>query len=263
MDKEGPQSKSDRYGHDTEESCFVSVLEEFVRSAEEMEKTVLFPSVLMDSTVNSLQSDLSLNEIYLKKGMDLRTFCVTMKSLKIQLTQGSSYIQEGVQENIQTRSKIEELCLQLRPVIRHARYLGYASKEIALSNKPLSFQEFTAHEFERALLYEDHSTLNLRETLQLFMNAVEEMEQETLFPNLLKSFRAFDYGCSPDSEQSLNELYVSVLHVRSMLLAPLHKHFQNSAICQMISKLKTVLCSYTTMINKIVVIYHKEVHEDK
>lgn len=159
-------------------------------------------------------------------------------------------------------SKIEELCLQLRPVIRHARYLGYASQEIALSNKPLSFQEFTALEFERALLCEDHSTLNLRETLQLFMNVVEEMEQETLFPNLLKSFRASDYGCSLDTEQSLNQLYVSILQVRSVLVAPLHKRFPDSAICQMISKLKTVLWSYTTMINKVTEIYRKKLCED-
>lgn len=261
MDEES-QLKTERYGHDTQELCFVSVLEDFVRSAEVMEETVLFPSVLMDSTVNNLEPDLSPNEIYLKEGMDLRTFCLTMKSLKIQLTQGYSYIQEGVQENTQMRNKIEELCLQLRPLIRHAKYLGYASQEIALSNKPLSFQEFTAQEVERALLCEDHSTRNLRETLQLFMNAVEEMEQEILFPNLLKSYRAFDYGCSLDAEQSLNELYVSVLQVRSVLLASLHKHFQNSALCQMISKLKTVLCSYTMMINKIMVIYKNEIHED-
>ena len=252
MDQES-KLKTDRYGRDTEELCFVSVLEKFVRSAEAMEETVLFPSVLMDSTVNNLAPDLSLNEMYLKEGMDLRTFCLTMKSLKIQLTQGSSYIQEGLQENKTMSNKIEEFCLQLRPVIRHARYLGYASQEIALSNKP--------KQFERALVCEDHSTLNLRETLQMFMNAVEEMEKETLFPNLLKSFRAFDYGCSLDNEQSLNQLYVSVLQVRSLLLAPLHKHFQDSAICQIISKLKTVLCSYTMMINKTMVIYRKEFHE--
>jgi len=260
MDEES-KLKTDRCGHDTEELCFVSVLEKFVRSAEVMEETVLFPSFLMDSTVNNLELDLSLNEIYLKEGMDFRTFCLTIKSLKIQITQGRSYIQEGVQENIRMSNEIEEFCLQLRPVIRHARYLGYASQEIALSNKPLSFREFTAQEFERALLCEDHLTLKLRGTLQLFMNAVEEMEKETLFPNLLKSFRAFDYGCSLDKEQSLHQLYVSVLQVRSLLLAPVHKHFPDSAICQMISKLKTVLCSYTIMINEIMVAYRKEFHE--
>ena len=260
MDEES-QLKTDRYSHDTEELCFVSVLERFVRSVEAMEETILFPSVLMDSTVNNLEPDLSPNEVYLKEGMDLRTFCLTMKSLRIQLTQGSSYIQEGVQEDIPTGNKIEELCLQLRPVIRHARYLSYASKEIALSSKPLSFQDYTALEFERALLCEDHSALNLHETLQLFMNAVEEMEQETLFRNLLKSFRASDYGCGLDAEQSLYQLYVSILQVRSVLVAPLHKHFQDSAICQMISKLKTVLCSYTTMISKIIEIYRKKFHE--
>ena len=261
MDEES-QLKTDRCSHDTEELYFVSLLERFVRSAEAMEETVLFPSVLMDSTVNNLEPDHSPNEVCLKEGMDLRTFCLKMKSLRIQLAQGSSYIQEGVEENIPMGNKIEELCLQLRPVIRHARYLGYASQEIAVSSKPLSFQDYTALEFERALLCEDHSTLNLRETLQLFMNAVEEMEQETLFPNLLKSFRASDYGCSLDAEQSLYQLYVSILQVRSVLVAPLHKHFQDSAICQIISKLKTVLCSYTMMINKIMEIYREKFHED-
>lgn len=261
MDEER-QLKTDRYSHDTEELCFVSVLEQFVRSAEAMEETILFPSVLMDSTVNNLETDLSPSEVYLNEGMDLRTFCLTMKSLRIQLTQGRSYIQEGVEENIRMGNKIEELCLQLRPVIRHARYLGYASQEIALSNKPLSFQEFTALEFERALLCKDHSTLNLRETLQLFMNAVEEMEQETLFPNLLKSFRASDYGFSLNEEQSLNQLYISIVQVRSVLVAPRHKHFPDFAICEMIAKLKTVLCSYTTMINKVTEIYRQKFHED-
>lgn len=95
--EEESQLNTDRCSHNAEELCFISVVEKFIRSAEAMEETVLFPSVLMDSTVNNLEPDLSLNEIYLNERMDLRTFCLTMKSLRIQLTQGRSYIQEGVQ----------------------------------------------------------------------------------------------------------------------------------------------------------------------
>ncbi|XP_078370932.1 uncharacterized protein LOC144654613 [Oculina patagonica] len=254
--------KDSRCGHDAQELCFVSALEDFIRSAEFMGETVLFPSILMDLTVNSLELNLSAKELYLAEGMDLRTFCHTVKSLKIQVTQGCSNIEEGLEENIQMRNKIEELCLQLRPSIRLAKYLGYASQEIALSNKPVSFQEFTAQEIERALLCEDHSSWNLNETLQLFMNAVEEMEQETLFPCLLKSHRALNYGCSLDSEQSLNELYVNVLQDRSVLLASCGKYFQSSAFYQIVSKLKTVFYFYTMMINKILVLYQEKVHED-
>lgn len=254
--------KNSRCSHDTQELCFVSALEDFIRSAEVMEKTVLFPSILMDLTVNTLQPDLSPNELYLDEGMDLRTFCITVKSLKIQLTQGCSYIEEGLEENIQMRNQIEEVCLQLRPNIRLAKYLGYASQEIALSNKPLSFQEFTEHEIKRELLCEDHASWNLSETLQLFLNEVEEMEQETLFPSLLESHRALNYGCSLDSEQSLNELYVNLLQVRNTLLASHSKHSQSSAFYEMVSKLKTVFYFYSVMINKILVLYQKEVHED-
>lgn len=258
MDGEEPLRNSRRYGHDTQELCFVSVLEDFVRSTGVMEETVLFPSFLMDLTVNTLaEPDLSPNEIYLNEEMDLRTFCLMVKSLKIQLSQGCSYIEEGVEENIQMRSKVEELCIQLRPLTRHAKYLGYASQEIALSNKPLSLQTFSAQEIERSLLCEDHSTWNLRKTLQLFLNAVDEMEQETLFPSLLKSCRGVDYGCSLDQEQTLNELYVSLLQVRSALMASQSKHFENSAFYQIVSKLKTVFYFYTIMINKIVVLYQK------
>ena len=45
-------------------------------------------------------------------------------------------------------------------------------------------------------------------------------------------------------------------------MAPLNKHFQNPDLCQMLSKLKTVLCFYTVMINKIMVTSQKEVLED-
>ncbi len=244
-------------GHDTQEICFLTALDDFIRSAENMEQTVFFPSILMDLTVSTLKPKLSANELYLAEEIDLRTFCLMVKSLKIQVTQGCSYIEEGLKENTQLRNKIEELCLQLRPSIRLAKYLGYASQEIALLNKPVSFKVFTAQETKWALLCEDHSSWNLRETLQLFMNAVEEMEQETLFPCLLKSHRAVNYGCSLDSEQSLNELYLNLLQVRNVLLASRDKHFQSSTFYQIVSKLKTVFYFYTMMVNKILVLYQK------
>lgn len=256
--------KNDRSGHDVQDLCFESALENFVHAAEVMEETVLFPSLLMDLTVDTLEPNLSPNELYLDEGMDLRTFCLTLKSLKIQLTQGCSYIEEGIEENTQMKNQIEKLCSQLRQSIRLAKYLGYASEEIALSNKPLSFQEFTTQEFERALVCEDHLSWNLRETLEQFRNAVEEMEKETLFPSLLESHKAFNYGCSLDSEQSLNELYVHLLQVRKVLLASNShdEHFQSFAIYEMVSKLKIVFYFYTVMINKILLLYQKEVHED-
>ncbi len=119
--------KDSRCGHDTQDLCFISAIEDFYQISRIYGGTVLFPSILMDLTVNSLELNLSAKELYLAEGMDLRTFCLTVKSLKIQVTQGCSYIEEGLKGNIQMKNKIEELCLQLRPSIRLADYLGYAS----------------------------------------------------------------------------------------------------------------------------------------
>ena len=268
---------SEPFGHDTDDSthrdiaqasCFVSVLANFFRSAEIMEQTVLFPSVLIDVTVNSVLPSVSPNEIYLNEEADLRTFCLMVKSIKTQLTEGCSFIEEfeeGEEQNIQIRKKVKELCKQLRPLIRQAKYLGYAAEELALSMKPVSFQEFTEYEIEHACLYDDHSTCNLRATLEMFLREMDKMEEEILFPNLLKSYSAVDYGCCLNEEQSLNDLFVSLLQVRSVLLDSQNVHLEpleNSAFYQTVSNLTNVFYNYTTILDKLVLIYLQEVHED-
>lgn len=256
----------DHSTHNTaQEICFVAVLENFVRSADIVQQTVLFPSVLMDLTVNSVLPSVSPNEIYLNEETDLRTFCLLVKSLKIQLTEGCSYIEDGIEENIQMRKKVKELCEQLRPLIRQAKYLGYAAEEIALSLKPASFQEFTEHEMEHAFLYDDHSTCNLRATLETFLHEVDEMEEEILFPSLLKSYSAADYGCNSNEGQTLNDLYVTLLQVKGAFLDSQGIHLEsveNSAFAQTVSQLKDVFYNYTIILDKLVAIYLQKVHED-
>ena len=263
MDMKASTEKN-RPDHNTESGlCFVTVLERFVKSATVLEETVLFPSVLMDLSVNALEAKINPNEIYLYKEMDLRTFCRMVKSLRIQLLQGCSFIEEGLEENKQIRNKVEELCLQLKSLTQHAKYLRYASKEIAFSKKPVSFQEYNVQTCERMLLCEDHSTCNLRDTLQMFLNAVEEMEKETLFPCLLKSFRTLDYGCSMNSEQNLNDLFVRLLQVRTVLLAASYcENFDESAFCQIVTKPKNVFNFYAIMVEEIIVMYRRKIHED-
>ena len=265
---------NDPYRHDDnlQESRFFLVLVNFIRAAELMEHTVLIPSVLMDLTVNSLIPCLNLNEIYLSQETDLRTFCLVVKSIKIQLTEGCSFFEvteESDEENrieIQVQSKLKELCKQLRPLIGQAKYLGYAAEELALSMKPVSFQEFTEQEHQHACLYDDHTTCNLRATLETFLHEADQMMEEILFPNLLKSFSASDYGCSMNkAEQTLYDLYVSLLQVRSVLLDSQNIHYENlenSTLYQTILKLKNVLSSYTSIVDKIVLKYLQEVHED-
>ena len=270
MDAGDKKVKCKRYHHDSiqysaQELCFVSALEDFIRSAEVMQQTVLFPSVLMDLTVNSLLPNMVLDEIYITEETDLRTFCLMARSLKTQLTEGCSYIEEGRQENIQRRGKVQELCKQLRPLIHQAKYLGYAAEEIALCSKPVSFQEFTKQETEHAFLYDDHSTCNLRATLRMFLHEMNQMEEEILFPSLLKSYIAVDYGCSSDKEQTLNDLYVSLLQFKSMLLNSQGIHLdslENSAFSQTVSQLKSVFYNYTTILDKLVVLYLQKVDED-
>lgn len=265
---------NDPYRHDDnlQESRFVLVLVNFIRAAELMEHTVLIPSVLMDLTVNSLIPCLNLKEIYLSQETDLRTFCLVVKSIKIQLTEGCSFFEvteESDEENrieIQVQSKLKELCKQLRPLIGQAKYLGYAAEELALSMKPVSFQEFTEHEHQHACLYDEHTTCNLRATLETFLHEADLMIEEILFPNLLKSFSASDYGCSMNkAEQTLHDLYVSLLQVRSVLLDSQNIHYENlenSTLYQTILKLKKVLCNYTSILDKLVLKYLQEVHED-
>ena len=65
---------------------------------------------------------------------------------------------------------MKEPCEQLRPLIGQAKYLGYAAEELALSMKPVSFQEFTKQEHQHACLYDDHTTCNLRATLETFLH---------------------------------------------------------------------------------------------
>lgn len=267
-------STNDQYRHDDnlKESRFVLALVNFIRAAEIMEHTVLIPSVLMDLTVNSLIPCLNLNEIYLSEETDLRTFCLVVKSIKIQLTEGCSFFEvteKSEEENrieIQVQSKLKELCKQLRPLIGQAKYLGYAAEELALSMKPVSFQEFTEQEHQHACLYDDHTTCNLRATLETFLREADQMIEEILFPNLLKSFSASDYGCSMNkAEQTLYDLYVSLLQVRSVLLDSQNIHYENlenSTLYQTILKLKNVLCNYTSIVDKIVLKYLQEVHED-
>ena len=150
---------------------------------------------------------------------------------------------------------MKELCKQLRPLIGQAKYLGYAAEELALSMKPVSFQEFTEQEHQHACLYDDHTTCNLRATLETFLHEADQMIEEILFPNLLKSFSASDYGCSMNkAEQTLYDLYVSLLQVRSVLLDSQNIHYENlenSTLYQTILKLKNVLCSYTSIVDKI------------
>lgn len=274
MNGKSETTTNDPYRHDDnlQESRFVSVLVNFIRAAELMEHTVLIPSVLMDLTVNSLIPCLNLNEIYLSQETDLRTFYLVVKSIKIQLMEGCSFFEvaeESDEENrieIQVQSKLKELCKQLRPLIGQAKYLGYAAEELALSMKPVSFQEFTEQEHQHACLYDDHTTYNLRATLETFLHEADQMIEEILFPNLLKSFSASDYGCSMNkAEQTLYDLYVSLLQVRSVLLDSQNIHYENlenSTLYQTILKLKNVLCSYTSIVDKIVLKYLQEVHED-
>ena len=256
--------EKDRPDYDTDGVlCFVAVVERFVKSATVLEETVLFPSVLMDLSVNALEAKINPNEIYLYKELDLRTFCRMVKSLRIQLSQGCSFIEEGLEENMQITHKVEELCSQLKSLTQHAKYLRYASEVIALANKPVSFQEYTAQACEHMLLCEAHSTCNLRDTLKMFLNVVEEMEKETLFPCLLKSYRTLDYGCSMNSEQNLNDVFVRLLQARSVLQVPSYcEYFDDSALCQTVTKLKNIFYFYAIMIEEIVVMYREKVHED-
>ena len=71
MDMKASTEKN-RPDHDTESGlCFVTVLERFVKSATVLEETVLFPSVLMDLSVNALEAKINPNEIYLYREVSL------------------------------------------------------------------------------------------------------------------------------------------------------------------------------------------------
>ena len=56
---------------------------------------------------------------------------------------------------IQVQSKVKEPREQLRPLIGQPKYLGYAAEELALSMKPVAFQEFTEREHQHACLDEN------------------------------------------------------------------------------------------------------------
>ena len=66
-----------------------------------------------------------------------------------------------------------------------------------------------------------------------------------------------------NSEQNLNDLFVRLLQVRSVLLAAsYYENFNESAFCQIVTKLKNVFNFYAIMVEEIIVIYRRKVHED-
>lgn len=245
--------------------CFVTVLENFIQSAKQMQQTVLFPSILMDLPVKLLLPDSDHHEIYLNRETDLRTFYLTVKSFVTQLTEGCNYIEEGLDEGIESMKNVRELCMQLRPLINQAKYLGYAAEEIALSLSPASFQEFTEHKTENAFLYDDHATCNLRAALKLFLHEMDVMEKETLLPNLLKSYRAVDYGFRSTGEKTLNDIYTSLLYFKSILVHSQVNQLESVdhlALHHTVSKLKYVFYNYAHVLNKLVLLYRQKVQEE-
>ena len=68
-----------------------------------------------------------------------------------------------------------------------------------------------------------------------------------------------------NKEQTLHDLNVSLLQVRSVLLDSQNIHYENlenSTLYQTILKLKNVLCNYNSIVDKLVLKYLQEVHEE-
>jgi len=94
---------------------------------------------------------------------------------------------------------------------------------------------------------------------------MDEMEEEILFPSLLKSYSAADYGCTSNEEQTLNDLYVTLLRVKGAFLDSQGIHLEsveNSGFSETVSQLKDVSYNYIIILDKLVAIYLQKVQEN-
>ena len=249
---------------ETKEFSFMTVLEDFIHSAEIMERTVLFPSLLMDLSLDAITRDLASTELHLQnQELDLRGFYFMVKSLKTQLEKGSKFVVHREEQNFETRSKIAQLCEKLTPLIRQARYIGEAGQEIAMTSK----MDTTFSQFQQAT--PNSMPCCLIETLQEFLKEVKGMESEVLFPSLLTGYKASDLGHSfveaagsSNREDNLHDLYMRLLQLRKMLLTSQSPDKSSLDLHKSVEQLRNALHCYSSMIDNLVDFYRKEVHDN-
>ena len=113
----------------TVDNSFVAVMEQFVKTVDRMDNTVLIPMKLIDLPVKELMPT-SGKDSYLQNNMNMRAFYFMVKALKIKLSLGYSPPTENDANMIPLEREIQDSCQRLNQLTLLARYIKTSAQNL-------------------------------------------------------------------------------------------------------------------------------------
>ena len=235
------------------ENSFVAVLEQFLKTVDLMDNTVLIPMKLIDLPVKELMPS-SGTDCYLQNNMNMRAFYFMVKALGIKLSLGHGASSENEANDVPLEREIQDSCHRLNQLALLARYIKNATQNLSPNHVLPSFQDF-----ESKTVF--HSENCLLGALKKFDDEVESLEKAVLFPCLLR-----DHSVSEQMPQlgegtkTLYDVFILLKKLRTELLSG-SRNFElpDPKLQQKLSELIQTCLEYTTMARNLTARYEEEV----
>ena len=235
------------------ENSFVAVLEQFLKTVDLMDNTVLIPMKLIDLPVKDLMPA-SAPDSYLQNNMNMRAFYFMVKALGIKLSLGHGASSENEANNVPLEREIQDSCHRLNQLALLARYIRNSTQNLSPNHVLPSFQDF-----KREAMF--HSEDSLLGSLKRFADEVESLEKAVLFPCLLRDHSVseqmpqFDEGI-----KTLYDVFILLKKLRTELLSG-SRNFElpDPKLQQKLSELIQTFLEYTAMTRNLTARYEEEV----
>ena len=228
-------------------------MEQFVKTVDRMDNTVLIPMKLIDLPVKELMPT-SGKDSYLQINMNMRAFYFMVKALKIKLSLGYSPPTENDANMIPLEREIQDSCQRLNQLTLLARYIKTSAQNLGPNHELPSFKDFKA----KTTLDPENC---LVEAIKRFADEVESMEKSVLFPRLLEDYSVNEQMPQFDEKaKTLLDVFVLLEKLRTELLSG-SRNFElpDPKLHQKLSELFQTFVQYTTMARNLTARYEEEV----
>lgn len=235
------------------EHSFAAVLEQFLKTVDLMDNTVLIPMKLIDLPVKDLMPA-SSTESFLQNNMNMRAFYFMVKALRIKLSLGHGTSSEKEANNVPLEREIQDSCHRLNQLTLLARYIKNSTQYLSPNHVLPSFQDFKTETMF-------HSENGLLGALKKFADEVESLEKAVLFPCLLRDHSVSEQMPQfDDGTKTLYDVFVLLKKLRTELLSG-SRNFElpDPKLQQKLSELIQTFLQYTVMARNLTARYEEEV----
>ena len=243
------------------EASLVEVLGTFTQAVQDMESTVLFPTKLNDLSFQDLHIARKTSpQMCVHQNMNLRSFFSMVKEIQTALAFGKKTDPLVREDNIGFERKLREASGTVNRLTELTKYIIYCEYEIMERTQPMSFQKFQA---TRKYIPAE----SLADAVRKFVQEVEVMEHEVMFPSFLMDYKAGElielpvFSVTGSESESLKEVFQGLKELKTRMVW----NYQTLAIADLkffdeLLELRSDFSCFAAMTRNLIRLYLEEVY---